>query len=88
VAFAILDQQETFDAMVETINAMHGLSLTGDDVVELGKTILRMERGFNAAAGFTKEHDRLPLYFSREPLKPHNVVFDVPNEELDQVYAF
>lgn len=88
VAFAILDQQETFDAMVETINGMLGTELTGESVVELGKAVLTMEREFNAAAGFTKEHDRLPSYFSREPLKPHGVVFDVPAEELDSVYAF
>lgn len=88
VAFAILDQADTFNAMVETINGQYGLSLTGDDVVALGQAILTMERDFNAAAGFTKEHDRLPKYFSREPLAPHNVVFDVPDEELDSVFAF
>jgi len=88
VAFAILDQQETFDAMVETINGMHGLNLTGDDVVELGMNILKMERDFNTRAGFTSAHDRLPRYFSRESLTPHNVVFDVPAEELDQVHNY
>jgi len=88
VAFAILDQADTFGAMVETINGMYGLSLTADDVVELGKSILRMERAFNEKAGFTKAHDRLPKYFSREPLAPHNVVFDVPDEELDKVFSF
>lgn len=86
IAFAILDQPETFNAMVESINAMYDLNMTGDDVVALGKTILSAEREFNRKAGFTAEHDRLPLYFKREPLAPHNVVFDVPDEELDAVY--
>ncbi|WP_045218114.1 aldehyde ferredoxin oxidoreductase family protein [Desulfonatronum thioautotrophicum] len=88
VAFAILDQPETFSAMVETINGMYGLSMTGDDVVALGQKILKMEQEFNKKAGFGPEHDRLPRYFSREPLTPHNVVFDVPSEELDKVYNF
>lgn len=88
VAFAILDQAETFNAMVDTINGMYGLSMTGDDVVELGKKILKMEREFNEKAGFTKAHDRLPKYFSREPIAPHNVTFDVSEEELDSVYNF
>ncbi|TVQ98468.1 MAG: aldehyde ferredoxin oxidoreductase [Desulfovibrionales bacterium] len=88
VAFAILDQPETFNAMVETINGMYGLSMTGDDVVALGQKILKMEQEFNKKAGFGPEHDRLPRYFSREPLTPHNVVFDVPGEELDKVYNF
>ncbi|MGE0085128.1 MAG: aldehyde ferredoxin oxidoreductase family protein [Desulfococcaceae bacterium] len=86
IAFAILDQAETFNAMVDSINAMYGLSMTGDDVVALGKKILSMEREFNKMAGFTKEHDRLPRYFKREALAPHNVVFDIPDEELDKVF--
>lgn len=88
IAFAILDQPETFQAMVDSINAMYGLELTGNDVVELGKKVLRMERQFNEQAGFTKAHDRLPRYFSREPLTPHNVVFDVSDKELDSVFNF
>jgi aldehyde:ferredoxin oxidoreductase len=88
IAFAILDQPETFNAMVDSINQMYGLSMTGDDVVALGQKILKMEREFNAKAGFGPAHDRLPKYFSREPLAPHNVVFDVSDEELDSVYNF
>ncbi len=88
VAFAILDQGETFEAMVQTINHMYGLDMTGDDVVALGQKILKMEKEFNEKAGFGPAHDRLPRYFSREPLAPHNVVFDVPDKELDSVYNF
>ncbi len=88
VAFAILDQQDTFSAMIETINGMYGLSMTADDVVKLGQTILKKEREFNEKAGLNKAHDRLPRYFKREPVAPHNVTFDVPDEELDSVYNF
>ena len=88
IAFAILDQPETFNAMVDSINQMYGLSMTGDDVVALGQKILKMEQEFNKKAGFGPEHDRLPRYFSRESLTPHNVTFDVPAEELDKVYNF
>lgn len=88
IAFAILDQPDTFAAMVDSINAMYGLELDGNGVVELGKQILRQEREFNAAAGFTKAHDRLPMYFSRESVGPHNVRFDMSDAELDSVYNF
>ena len=88
VAFAILDQPETFQAMIDTINGMYNLSMTADDVVKLGQTILTQEREFNAKAGFGPAHDRLPRYFSREKLAPHNVTFDVPDSELDTVFAF
>jgi aldehyde:ferredoxin oxidoreductase len=45
-----------------------------------------MERDFNARAGFTSAHDRLPEFFKSDPLSPHQVVFDVKDEELDQVF--
>lgn len=86
IAFAILDQPETFNAMVESINGMYDLNMTGDDVAALGKAILSAEREFNRRAGFNEQHDRLPLYFKREALPPHNVIFDVPDEQLDSVY--
>jgi aldehyde:ferredoxin oxidoreductase len=88
VAFCVLDESEAFDAVVDMLNAQYGLSLTGDDVVALGKKVLTMEREFNAAAGFTKLDDRLPLFFKEEKLAPHNVVFDVPDNELDTVFNF
>jgi aldehyde:ferredoxin oxidoreductase len=86
IAFAVLDQPETFQALLDLLNSFYGLSLTGDDVVALGKSVLENERDFNRRAGFTAKDDRLPRYFSREKLPPHDVVFDVPEEELDNVF--
>jgi aldehyde:ferredoxin oxidoreductase len=68
------------------INAFAGLNLTADDVTELGKTILSFEIDFNSRAGFTPKHDRLPDFFKTEALPPHNVIFEVKDEDLDQVY--
>jgi aldehyde:ferredoxin oxidoreductase len=86
IAFAILDQPETFQALLDVINTFTGLQLTADDVTALGKSVLDKERAFNAAAGFTKKDDRLPDYFKKEALAPHNVTFQVKDEELDQVF--
>ncbi|MGD8229127.1 MAG: aldehyde ferredoxin oxidoreductase C-terminal domain-containing protein [Desulfobacteraceae bacterium] len=86
VAFPLLDQPETFQALVDMINAFYGLELTGDDVTALGKSVLNNEREFNRKAGFTSEHDRLPEYFQREALPPHNITFQVTDEDLDQVF--
>ena len=86
IAFAIMDQPETFQALLDLINAFYGLNLTADDVVELGKKVLKMERDFNIRAGFTKEQDRLPPFFKTEPLPPHNVTFQVKDEDLDKVF--
>ena len=86
IAFAILDQEDTFNAMLGMISAFAGINLTADDVVALGKTILDYERDFNTRAGFTSKQDRLPEFFKNEPLPPHNSVFEVKDEDLDQVY--
>jgi len=88
VAFCVLDEPDANDAIVNMLNARYGTNLTGDDVTELGKRILKTEREFNAAAGFTNTDDRLPHFFKTEKLAPHNAVFDVPDEELDTVYNF
>jgi aldehyde:ferredoxin oxidoreductase len=86
VAFPILDQPETFQALIDMINAFYGLSLTGDDVTGLGKSILKNEREFNLEAGFTSKDDRLPDYFKKEKLPPHDITFQVKDEELDEVF--
>jgi aldehyde:ferredoxin oxidoreductase len=86
IAFAILDQPDTFQALLDLLSTFTGQKLTGDDVVGLGKFILKMEREFNQKAGFTKEMDRLPDYFKKEKLPPHNVTFMVKDADLDQVF--
>jgi len=86
IAFAILDQSDTFQALIDMINACYGLQLTAEDVNGLGKSILSNERDFNKRAGFNAAHDRLPRYFKREKLEPHNQSFDISDEELDSVY--
>ncbi|KJS33016.1 MAG: aldehyde:ferredoxin oxidoreductase [Desulfatitalea sp. BRH_c12] len=88
IAFAILDQPDTFQSLIDLINGFTGLSMTADDVTNLGKSILIHERNFNKAAGLTAAHDRLPDYFKNEPLSPHKITFNVSDEELDQVFNF
>ena len=88
IAFAILDQEDTFQALLDLINSFLGAELTGDDVNALGMKILKLERDFNAAAGLTDKDDRLPEYFKKEPLPPHNVTFAVTDEELDRVHNY
>ncbi|MDR5694940.1 MAG: aldehyde ferredoxin oxidoreductase C-terminal domain-containing protein [Armatimonadota bacterium] len=87
-AFAVLDIPEGLEGMVESCAGVLGTNWTVNDILPLGLQILKAERQFNEAAGFTKAHDRLPEFMTREPLPPHNTVFDVPEEVLDEVYNF
>jgi aldehyde:ferredoxin oxidoreductase len=52
----------------------------------LGKETIKMEREFNRRAGFTAKDDRLPEWMTREPLSPHQAVFDVSDEVLDHIF--
>ncbi len=88
IAFAILDQPDTFQALIDLLNGFNGTNITADDVTALGQSILKKEREFNTEAGFTSKHDRLPDYFKNQALAPHNVTFGVSDEELDTVYNF
>ena len=88
IAFAALDDETCLPALVDLLNARFGIALTGDDVVALGKSILKTERGFNIKAGFSAADDRLPDFFYSEPLPPHNVVFDFTDEEMATFWDF
>ncbi len=70
----------------DLLNSRYGTSF-GDDVLkQLGKETILLEREFNKQAGFTAADDRLPEWMTREPVPPHNVVFDVPDAELDELF--
>src|SRR6266542_1882834 len=86
IAFAVLDQPDTFQALIDLLNSFYGLSLDANGVAALGKRVLSAERDFNARAGFTALDDRLPRFFQQEPLAPHQVTFKVKDEELDQLF--
>ncbi|WP_455463451.1 hypothetical protein [Candidatus Hodarchaeum mangrovi] len=49
--------------------------------------ILKTEREFNKRASFTDKDDRLPEFFYKELLPPHNTVLNVSDKELDKVYG-
>jgi aldehyde:ferredoxin oxidoreductase len=77
---------KTIGRIAQMLAAKVGRSVTYEDVVELGKDVLRWELDFNRRAGFTSAEDRLPEFFRREPLPEHGVVFDVPQEELEHAF--
>jgi aldehyde:ferredoxin oxidoreductase len=88
VAFPALDDPKCLPALVDMINARFGCNLSIDDVVNLGKTILKREHEFNIKAGFGKADDRLPEFMKYETLPPHNVVWDFTGEEIDEFWNF
>jgi len=88
VAFPALDDPKCLPALIDMINARFGIELTGDDVVNLGSTILKTEREFNLKAGLTSADDRMPEFMKYEKLPPHNTTWDFTNEEIDEFWNF
>ncbi|MDP7285603.1 MAG: aldehyde ferredoxin oxidoreductase C-terminal domain-containing protein, partial [Dehalococcoidales bacterium] len=84
--FAVLDNPSGLEGVVEECNGVLGTSWTVDDVLRMGGDIVKKERAFNKAAGFTSVDDRLPEFMKYEKLPPHNVAFDVPDTELDKTH--
>lgn len=87
IAFAILDIPSGFEGLVEECAGFLGTDWTAADVTRIGAEILTREREFNEAAGFTAAADRLPEFMKYEALPPHNLVWDVSDEELDAVFG-
>ena len=87
VAFAVLDNEEGVPLIVDMINAQYGLSLTPDDVIKLGISILENENEFNLRAGFTKTDDQLPEMF-KEKFPPHDTQWTFSVEDLQQAKKY
>jgi len=67
---------------VKLLNALFGWKLSEDDLLEMGRKLLRTEREFNTLAGIDHRNDGLPEWLSYEPSPPSERVFDVDPEEL------
>jgi aldehyde:ferredoxin oxidoreductase len=75
-------------SLLACISAFSGESVDENYLANLGTSVLKAERKFNDAAGFTEKDDRLPRFFVEEKLPPSGNVFDVPEKELDSVNRF
>ncbi|MFL7893318.1 MAG: aldehyde ferredoxin oxidoreductase C-terminal domain-containing protein [Anaerolineales bacterium] len=74
------------ETISELVNALYGTQYDTGLLQELGGETIRYEREFNRRAGFTKADDRIPEWMRRELLPPLDVVFDVPDDELDGIF--
>jgi aldehyde:ferredoxin oxidoreductase len=80
VMSALMDKPEI---LADLVNAVHGTDYGPGFVGELGEAVLALELEFNAAAGISIADDRLPEFMRTEALPPQDLVFDVPQAELD-----
>jgi aldehyde:ferredoxin oxidoreductase len=74
--------------LIKCVEAVTGETLGEKYLLELGASVLQVERKFNAAAGLTNKDDRLPRFFYEESNAPGAPVFEVPDEEVDSVHKY
>jgi aldehyde:ferredoxin oxidoreductase len=87
-AFPCLDIPSGLEAIPKMLAGRYGWDLDLNEWMDWSKDVLKKEREFNRASGFTAADDRLPDFFTSEALPPHKTVFDVSPEQLDEVLSF
>lgn len=71
--------------IADLINARHGFNLTMEDLTNMTRENIKLEKEFNKRAGFTKAHDRLPEHFYVEPSPATGTVYDITEEDLEEM---
>ncbi|MFX1455458.1 MAG: aldehyde ferredoxin oxidoreductase C-terminal domain-containing protein [Promethearchaeota archaeon] len=77
---------ENMDVVKGALNAMYNLELTREDVIKIGKKILKTELEFNRKAGISKDQNDLPEFLRNEPSEPTGLKFTFKVEELNQFW--
>jgi aldehyde:ferredoxin oxidoreductase len=83
-----LTTPEGGQAFLTAMNAKFGTSFGPDSIPGMGIKVLQAEREFNRKADFSSKDDRLPEFFYKEPLPPHNKVFLISDADLDTTFNF
>ncbi len=75
-------------AFLNVMNAKFGTQLGPDDIPAMGIRVLQAEIEFNKKAGFTSKDNRLPDFFYKEALPPHNKTVLITDEQMDTALKF
>jgi len=73
--------------VTEIANSLFGTDWGPEDIVNIGKMVMRFEKDFNKRAGFNESHDRLPEFMLTEKNRPHETVFDVSAPEMAKLFS-
>jgi len=85
ICFFVGLEPQTIRKLVDLYNAGYGTKITFEDLVEMGRNVLRVEKSFNEKAGIVPVH-HLPEFLENEPLPPHNTVFDVSFDTISKAH--
>lgn len=76
------------DVIAKMVSSFTGMDVDADGIYAMAEETLTNERDFNKRAGFGPAHDRLPEFFYEEENPATGTVFDVSDEDLQQVKRY
>jgi aldehyde:ferredoxin oxidoreductase len=86
VCYFVEPSYENMEIVTAAINAMYNLDLTREDVINIGKQILKTELAFNEKAGITKDKNDVPEFLKLEPSDPSGLKFTFTKEDLQDFW--
>ncbi|MFX0023686.1 MAG: aldehyde ferredoxin oxidoreductase C-terminal domain-containing protein [Candidatus Hermodarchaeota archaeon] len=73
---------ENMEILSGAINAMYDLTLTREDIIQIGVDVIKNELEFNRKAGINQDMNDVPRFFREEPSDPVNLNYTFDIEEL------
>ncbi|MBD3256208.1 MAG: aldehyde ferredoxin oxidoreductase [Candidatus Lokiarchaeota archaeon] len=77
---------ETMELIANVLNAMYDLDLTREDIVDIGKKILRYELEFNENAGVSHKATKIPKFFKEESVEPTGLKYTFSDEDIENFW--
>ena len=68
------------------INVKYGTDYDYPDIQKMAIDCLKAERKFNDLAGLPADRCDIPEFMREEPLPPKNNVFDIPRDEIEDIF--
>ncbi|MHA1255864.1 MAG: aldehyde ferredoxin oxidoreductase C-terminal domain-containing protein [Promethearchaeota archaeon] len=73
---------ENMEVITNAINAMYDTNLTRNELINIGKQIIKTELSFNEKAGITQDMNDIPEFLKNEASPPTNLKFEFSKEVL------
>jgi len=86
VCYFIGPSYSNMELVSKVINAMYGTNLSVEDVINIGKDIIRNEIKFNEKAGITQDMNDLPEFLRKESSDPIKKTVTIPKEDYQKFW--
>ncbi len=77
---------ENMDIITKAINTMYGINLSQEEVIKIGKNIIKTELDFNQKAGITNKLNEIPNFFRNIQSEPTKLKVTFSKQELEDFW--